>query len=123
MCARRGNAALLTHTFVATSPLAAQIIAQQSEKGSKPAFTSLLDKPARTEVQDTPLAQALAELQHRSGVPLAFSPSLLARAGSVTCHCNLLTVGQALDQLLSGTPFTYAELAGQVLVERRSEER
>jgi TonB-linked SusC/RagA family outer membrane protein len=121
MSTRQGIAALLLSTIASATPLAAQVIAQQTEKGSS-APTSLLDRPARTEVRDTPLAKALAELQHRSGVALAFSPSLLANAGSVSCLCTELTVGKALDRMLEGTPFTYAELAGQVLVERRPQQ-
>jgi hypothetical protein len=70
-------------------------------------------------VRAVPLAHALLELQRRSGVSLAFSPSLVAAAKEVSCPCREATVREALERLLLGTPFGYAQADGQVLVERR----
>ncbi len=83
--------------------------------------TSLLERPARLMVDDAPLAHGLAELQRRSGVPLAYSPSLMPSERRVTCACNMLSVGEALDRMLSGTQFRYEDLGGQVLIERAAE--
>lgn len=81
--------------------------------------TPLLERPARLEVHGIALPTALGELQRRSGVTLAFSPSLLGGAGAVTCVCRLVTVGEALDRILAGTSFRYEEIDGLILVERQ----
>jgi TonB-linked SusC/RagA family outer membrane protein len=119
MHVRTGIATLFFLTMTASS-VTAQAFAQVVQKANRAAPTSLLERPARVEVRDMPLARALAELQHRSRVRLAFSPSLLAGAGQVTCLCKEATVGQALSLMLAGTEFSFAELAGQVLVERKT---
>jgi TonB-linked SusC/RagA family outer membrane protein len=119
MSAPRGIGTILLLTLGLATPAAAQALAQRAEKPSRSASVSLLDRPAKLEVRDAPLARALAELQNRSGVKLAFSPSLLSGASTVTCLCKDMTVGQALEHMLQGTVFRYAELAGQVLVERK----
>lgn len=80
---------------------------------------SLLEQPARLHVESALLNDALRELQTRSGVPLAYSPSLLPGGFRVTCACGASTVGEALDRLLEGTGFRYEELSSQVLVERK----
>jgi hypothetical protein len=46
---------------------------------ARTATAALLDRPARLRVRDVSLADALGELERRSGVPLAYSPSLLPR--------------------------------------------
>src|SRR5919106_1421014 len=91
-----------------SAPLAGHLIAHGS----------LLDAPARLAVHDLPLVAALSELQRRSRVSLAYSPTLLPTERRVSCPCAERTVGQALDHLLAGLPFRYAEFAGQVLIER-----
>lgn len=80
----------------------------------------LLTRPARLRVEGVPLTDGLARLHERSGVALAFSPSLLPSAQRVSCLCEALTVRQALDRLLAGTRFGYAELGEQVLIEPRA---
>jgi TonB-linked SusC/RagA family outer membrane protein len=79
--------------------------------------TSALSRPAHLEIEHLLLSEALAELQRRSGVALAFSPSLIPKARRVTCHCTTVTVGQALDTILAGTNFTYAELGRRVIIQ------
>lgn len=98
------------------APLRAQAGVQFVADRDRPS-ASLLQRPARLEVRDAPLPDGLAELQKRSGVAVAFSPSLLADAGAVTCLCRSATVGQALDRMLLGTSFQYEEMGGQILVE------
>lgn len=49
----------------------------------------LLAKPARLQVEDAELAAALTELSQRSGVPLAYSPTLLPAGVRVDCMCQL----------------------------------
>ena len=78
--------------------------------------TAALDRPARLDVRGVSLADALGELERRSGVPLAFSPSMLPRERSLHCDCDDVTVAQALRQLLATAPFTFREANGQVLV-------
>jgi TonB-linked SusC/RagA family outer membrane protein len=65
-----------------------------------------------------PLPQGLSLLHERSGVQLAFSPSLLPETREVTCLCEDVTVGEALDRILAGTPFHYVEIGGHVVIER-----
>jgi hypothetical protein len=99
-------------------PMATEATAQLAVARSHVA-TPLLERPARLEVHALALPHALGELQRRSGVTLAFSPSLLGDAGVVTCVCRLVTVGEALDRILAGTSFRYEEMDGLVLVERQ----
>jgi TonB-linked SusC/RagA family outer membrane protein len=82
-----------------------------------PAGSSLLDRPANLLVRDASLATALTSLSEASGVPVAFSPSLVAsNRRPVECLCRDVTVRQALEHLLDRTPFGYSELRGEVLV-------
>jgi outer membrane receptor protein involved in Fe transport len=79
--------------------------------------------PARLRVDNVPLTDALTELHRHSGVRLAFSPSLLSDTRKVTCHCEAVTVGEALRSILRGTAFSYVELGGHVLIEPRQPEQ
>ena len=79
--------------------------------------TSALSRPAQLAIDDVPLIAALAELQRRSGVALAFSPSLIPASHRVTCQCASVTVREALDSLLSGIGFQYAELGRRILIQ------
>ena len=76
-----------------------------------------LDRPARLEVANTPITDALAELQRRSGVPLAYSPSLLAGAGRVSCACEASTVREALGRMLGRSGYRFVELGEHVVIE------
>jgi len=84
--------------------------------GTRATTAALLDRPARLRVSDVSLADALGELERRSGVPLAYSPSLLPNERSLRCTCDDATIGQALQQLLAAVPFTFRETDGQVIV-------
>jgi TonB-dependent starch-binding outer membrane protein SusC len=79
---------------------------------------ALLGQPARLRIDDVPLATGLLRLHHSSGVPLAFSPSLIPVSPRVSCRCEQLSVREALDRMLSGTSLTYVELAGQIVIEQ-----
>jgi TonB-linked SusC/RagA family outer membrane protein len=59
-----------------------------------------LSRPARLDVEQVPLGSALAELARRSGILLAYSPSLLESDRLVTCHCLDATVEEAIQTLL-----------------------
>jgi TonB-dependent starch-binding outer membrane protein SusC len=75
----------------------------------------LLETPAGLIVQDVTLDAALIRLTETSGVIVVFSPSLLrADFRMVTCDCARMSVGEALDHLLAGTRFAYAEMDGQI---------
>ena len=77
---------------------------------------ALLERPARLQVERVPLIEALRQLDQRSGVLLAYSPSLLPSAQSVSCGCRDVTVREALVTLLAATRFTFRETDGQILL-------
>lgn len=79
--------------------------------------SSLLDRPARLRVENVPLHQSLRELSNQSGVPLAYSATLMSADRQVTCDCDAISVREALDRLLTGTTFRYVEFSGQILIE------
>ena len=79
---------------------------------------TLLERPARLDVTDVSIADALAALQRSSGVALAFSPDLLPSERVVRCACSEVTVRVALDRILDGTGLRYVEGRRQVLVGR-----
>jgi TonB-linked SusC/RagA family outer membrane protein len=108
-------AALCVAASGAVSPAPA-VAGQGDPAGTTAAGAALLDRPARLTVRDVSLADALGELERRSGVPLAYSPSLLPRDRSLRCACGDATIGQALEHLLAAVPFTYRETDGQVVV-------
>lgn len=79
--------------------------------------SAVLDRPATLMVREAPLEDALDWLGHSAKITVAFSPSDIARERRmVTCHCNAVTVREALDRLLLSTPFDYMEVRGQVVV-------
>jgi TonB-linked SusC/RagA family outer membrane protein len=106
--------ALIVAASVLLAPLGDGATAQAGPAGRTAA--TLLDRPARLRVADVSLADALGELERRSGVPLAYSPSLLPTARSLQCACDDATIGEALQRLLADVPFTYRESDGQVIV-------
>src|SRR5262245_55058292 len=99
-----------TGVFAPAHPAAAQSATRVARDAA------LLDRPARLLVRDVSLADALGELERQSGVPLAYSPSLLPPDRSRGCACNDATIGQALQQLLASVPFTFRETGGQVVI-------
>jgi len=105
--------ALLALALGMAAPAAAQLQVSM-------ASASLLDRPARIALDNVTLPAALMELQRNSGVPLAYSPSLLETEGRTSCSCTTLSVGEALDRILTGTRFRYEDLGGQILIERRA---
>jgi len=77
---------------------------------------SLLDRQAKLNVDQIELEHALLELTERSEVPLAFSPTRLPRDARVSCQCEEVTVGEALDRLLDGTRLEFVEMASQIVL-------
>ena len=61
---------------------------------------NLLDRPARLRIDSAPLGEALRTLHETSGVPMVFSPSQLPQH-EVSCDCLRVSVGTALDRILS----------------------
>jgi len=106
---------LITATLLSVIA-AAQVRAQDSQSLALHAATDLVDRPARLNVVDMPLEAALHALSRRSGVSIAYSQSLLPQV-HVTCTCEFLSVGDALDQLIGQLPLQYRELGGQIVVE------
>jgi TonB-linked SusC/RagA family outer membrane protein len=90
--------------------------AQASPARATSGGSTLLDRRAHLRVHDVSLADALGELERRSGVPLAYSPSLLPHDRSLQCACDDATIAQALEQLLATAPFTFRETDGHVVV-------
>jgi TonB-linked SusC/RagA family outer membrane protein len=81
-----------------------------------------IERLARLDIQEVPLAAALSRLSDVSGVTIAFSPSVVEQERRlVSCACAGLTVGGALDHLLAGTGFGHSEFQGQVIVYRSPE--
>jgi outer membrane receptor protein involved in Fe transport len=103
---------------------ASQTVAANTQGGNtKPGEASALLRPARLSVSAMPLSLAMHELAERSDVSIAFSPSRLASAGKVDCHCADLTVGEALQRILSGTEFEFLELGNQIVIAERTARR
>jgi len=102
-----GAEAQMMATAESISPRSAEVVSTRS----------LLTRRAQLTISGVELSAALRELQLKSGVPLAFSPTLLPTSPKVSCDCSDLSVAEALDNLLEGTPFRYEEFASQVLVE------
>src|SRR5215204_438655 len=98
------------------APIAGGATAQSTPVTGTRAEVALLERPARLHVQNVSLADALGELERRSGVPLAFSPSLLPASASLNCACDTATTGEALQRLLADVPFTFREADGQIIV-------
>jgi len=80
-----------------------------------------LDRPARLQLVDKGIRDALAALRESSGVRLVYSPSILPGAARVTCTCLEANVREALDRILAGTGFHWHEVGRYVLIERRDE--
>lgn len=103
---RRAWIGMLSPLVMGTTPLTAQVP------------TSLLDRPARLEVEEVTLEEALRALHRASGVAVAFSPDRLPLEARVSCACDGLTVGQALDRLLARTDLEYHVAERQILIGR-----
>jgi len=78
--------------------------------------STLLTKAARLEVDQIPLGEALRLLEVSSGVPLAYSPILLPLNRTVSCHCEELTVGEALRILLWNTGMEGVVLSDHLVI-------
>src|SRR5439155_26948984 len=76
----------------------------------------VLSRPAHLTVKKIPIPDAIEALQVGAGVPLIFSPTQLGEQ-RVSCDCGSVTVGDALGQLLKGSPLSYTEYAGSILIE------
>lgn len=87
------------------------------EAGAQEA-SSLLERPARLDVEGVTLAQALTALQRTSGVAVAFSPDLLPAEADRSCRCAEVTVGEALERLLRGTGLEAVPGRRQIMVGR-----
>ena len=89
--------------------LSAQVMfASNSRTPQVSSSRPLLELPARLEVKEVSLTEALVRLSTQSGVTVGFSPSLLrSDARTVECSCLSLSVGEALTRLLEGLPVRY----------------
>src|SRR5262245_22012437 len=63
----------------------------------------LLERPARLQVSNLSLEEALKRLAERSAVDLAFSPTRIPRDLKVSCPCREVNVTRALDLMLART--------------------
>ena len=110
------RAALLALAVAAGGVIAPRHTAAQGTARITAPAAALLDRPARLVVHDVSLADALGALERQSGVPLAYSPSLLPSDRSLRCACSDATIGQALEQLLASAPFAFRETHGQIVI-------
>jgi len=76
----------------------------------------LLERPARLQVENALVAEALLELQQTSGVRLAFSPSMLPELERVSCDCETLSVRDALETILAGTSLRFEQNGRHVVI-------
>ena len=76
-----------------------------------------LRRPARMDLHEVELLDALTEFMTSSGVPLLFSPTLVPSM-RVSCPCVDLPAGEALGVLLEGTGLTFREQGPQVVILR-----
>lgn len=97
-------------------PQRASLNSQVLAKAQGDAAKSPLDHPARLQVENVPLADALAELRRSSGIPLAFSPSLLPADRRVSCVCGSVSVGEALENILAGTGLRFDESGRHIVI-------
>lgn len=77
---------------------------------------SALERPARLKITDVSLDEALRALHQRSGVALAYSPSLVPADRRVTCLCADVTVGRALSLMLRGLAVQVTEMEGDMVL-------
>lgn len=102
-------------TIAAAAPVEGSGQVQVAAIGERPR-TALLSRTANLDVVALPIAEALVELQERSGVPIAFSRTMLPGDRLVDCRCRGLAVGQALDSILAGTAFIASQRESQVVI-------
>lgn len=95
-----------------------QVSAHLSRSRGLPSV-SMAARPAKLQVEDVTLPEALSELERVSGIALAYSPSLLPAGVRVSCACGESSVGEALDSILSATRFTFRETREQIVLVRR----
>jgi TonB-dependent starch-binding outer membrane protein SusC len=86
------------------------------------ASLDILMLPARVDVVQASVPEALGKLRESSGVAIAFSPSLLPPGVLVTCRCVEVSLGDALTRILDQTGFGFIVIRGQVIVERANGE-
>ena len=104
----------LAFTVAAAIPAASDTtIAEQAD------LRGLLGNPSRLSIRHVSLRTALNELTRASGVPLAYSPSMLPKLTDISCSCGALSVGDALGIILSGTAFDFREGDGEVILAPR----
>lgn len=96
----------------AGTALAAQVPVRTAMTGS-----TLLEIPAKLQVRDVALIDALDALERSAQVSLAYSPGLLPAERRVTCECRESTLGAALGHILQGTGLRYTTVRQQVLIE------
>ncbi len=84
---------------------------------------ALLSLQAGLEVVEVPLSKALDKLHTASGVPVAYSPSLVPGTHLVTCECSDVSVAEAVSTLLSGTAFEFIVVGEQLIVRQRQTPR
>jgi TonB-linked SusC/RagA family outer membrane protein len=80
------------------------------------AASSDLEVPAGIRILDATPAEALRLLRDHTRIRILFSPSLLPEDVRVDCDCRALSVREALERILEGTGFEFAEVRGHLLI-------
>ena len=75
--------------------------------------------PSGFVVAELPLGRALEALELASGIPIAFSPTLVPLDHLVSCDCADLGTLDALEEILGGTGFEAIVVVDQLLIRRR----
>lgn len=75
-----------------------------------------LEAPAKINLTDVSLPEALTELRDRTRIRILFSPSLLPDDLRVSCDCDEVSIREALDRILDRTGFHFSYVRGHVLV-------
>ena len=118
-------AAFAPALWLATALIAVPAQAQDSEVLASSNLTAtdreseVLVRPAQLEVSEVALEDALRELELATGVPVAYSPSLLPAHRVVSCFCTDVTVEQAVRTLLSGTGLEGVVMADHLIIRER----
>src|SRR5690606_19467402 len=95
---------------IAQAPILSKVVGQNNRHLASTASvgseSNPLTQPARLSIREVLLPEALSALQLSAGISIVYSPSNLPTR-SVTCACYSVTVGEALDRILTATSLRY----------------
>lgn len=123
----RGLAVLLFTVVIAGMANAQHLVSRPSQPATVVSRTAAdqalaiaLRAPARLDVEEVSLVQALEEIHQSASVPILFSPTLIPDV-AVTCRCTDSSIAGALEELLRGTALEAVHLGGAVVIKERED--